>query len=119
MSDGNADAAVQFEQWVVSGVERLRARGYNPTLFLGLIRQHAGAVNATKRLLVDPRHTSYGFARLWEMGELRSSVEFGVCLPWFRSLFTLDEQDTAQLRLKLHDFPLERELRAAEQSRLT
>jgi hypothetical protein len=40
-----------------------------------------GAVGATKQLLADPRHTSYGFEKLWEMGELETSVEFAVCLP--------------------------------------
>ena len=37
-------------------------------------------------------------------------MEFAVLLPWFRSLFTLDEQDEAEQRLILHDFPLEARL---------
>jgi hypothetical protein len=66
-----------------------------------------GAVGATKRLLADPRHTSYGFERLWELQALDASVEFAVCLPWFRDLFTPDEIEEAENRLILHDFPLQ------------
>ena len=60
-------------------------------------------------------HTSYGFERLWELGELGASVEFAVCLPWFRELFTVEEQEEAERRLVLHDFPLARRLAEAEQ----
>jgi hypothetical protein len=102
----------RFDQYVLGGVERLKARGYNPTLFLRLIKEHGGAVGATKVLLGSERHTSYGFAKLWEMGELSSSVEFAACLPWFRDLFTPEEQDEAERRLILHDFPLEGRLLA-------
>ncbi|MCW2904830.1 MAG: hypothetical protein JWO67_7095 [Streptosporangiaceae bacterium] len=114
--DVSADPASRFEHYVLSGVDRLKARGYNPTLFLRLVREHGGAVNAAKILLGNGKHTSYGFERLWEMGELESSIEFAVSLPWFRSLFTPDEQDEAERRLLLHDFPVKRRLRALEQS---
>lgn len=111
----DAALAKRFEQYVLGDFDRLTSRGYNPTLFRRLVREHGGAVGATKRLLASGRHTSYGFERLWELGELQASVEFAVCLPWFRPLFTLDEQDEAERRLVLHDFPLRERLRAAEQ----
>jgi hypothetical protein len=82
------NTAARFEQHVLHHVDRLKGRGYNPTLFVRMVAEHGGAVSATKRLLADPRHTSYGFERLWVMGELEGSVEFGVCLPWFRELFS-------------------------------
>jgi hypothetical protein len=44
------------------------------------------------------------------MGELEGSVEFGVCLPWFRELFSETEVEEAERRLVLHDFPLARVL---------
>ena len=47
-------------------------------------------------LLADPRHASYGFERLWELQALDASVEFAVCLPWFRDLFTPDEIEEAE-----------------------
>jgi hypothetical protein len=109
--------AQRFEEYLLGGLDRLKSRGYNPTRFHQLVREGGGAVHAIKTLLATPQHTSYGFQRLWELGELESSAEFAVCLPWFRPLFTLDEQDEAVTRLRLHDFPLDRQLRAAEERR--
>jgi hypothetical protein len=109
--------AKRFERYLLGGVDRLKSRGYNPTLFLRLVRERGGAVGAAKALLATAGHTSYGFQRLWELGELESSAEFAVCLPWFRELFTLDEQDEAAERLRLHGFDLDRHLRVAEQRR--
>jgi hypothetical protein len=79
---------------------------YRPNLYRQMIRQHGG-VGAAKRLLADPRHTSYGFEKLWELGELERSMEFAVLLPWFRDLFSSEEQAEAERRLILHDFPLQ------------
>lgn len=110
------DLARRFDEFVLAGVERVKHRGYNPTMFLRLIKEHGGTVNAAKVLLASTRKTSYGFERLWELGELETSVEFAVCLPWFRPLFTLGEQDEAGQRLRLHDFPLDQRLKAAEQN---
>ena len=75
----------------MSGVERLQAKGDNSTLFRRLVQEHGGAVAATKMLLRSGRHTSYGCERLWE----------------------LEEQDEAQQRLVLHDFPLGQRLDSA------
>ena len=41
-------------------------------------------MTVAKILLANPRLTSEGFERLWEMGELNRSVEFVANLPWFR-----------------------------------
>lgn len=94
----------RFRQHVMAEVKRLQGR-YNPTEFLRMVHEH-GAVGATKRLLVDPRSTSYGFGRLWDLGALDASVEFAVRLPWFQLLFTPDEIEKAEQRLVAHDFPL-------------
>ena len=75
----------------LGGFGVLKTRGYNPVRFTGLIVQKGSAVAAAKQLLADPRHTFYGFERLWEMGELRRSVEFVANLPWFQPLFTDQE----------------------------
>jgi hypothetical protein len=88
---------------------------YNPTEFRAMVDRH-GAVDATRRLLADPRHTSYGFQRLWELKALDTSVELTACLPWFRELFTRTELDEAERRLVLHDFPLQQELERAAQN---
>jgi hypothetical protein len=70
-----------------------------------MISQH-GAVETARRLLADPRSTSYGFEKLWKLGSLNASVEYAVCLPWFQPLFTPAEVEAAEQRLILHDFPL-------------
>lgn len=110
------ELAQRFQDYVLSGVKRLKAGGYNPTLFRRLVAEHGSAVTTAKVLLNGRRHTSYGFQRLWELGELESSLEFAVCLPGFRSLFTFQEQDKAEQRLLLHDFPLQPRLRLAQES---
>ena len=84
---------------------------YKPNLYRQMIREHGG-VGAAKRLLADPRHTSYGFEKLWELGELERSMEFAVLLPWFRELFSAEEQEEAERRLILHVFPLQVRLAA-------
>jgi hypothetical protein len=84
--------------------------------FLEMVHRYGGAVGATKHLLADPRHTSYGFQRLFELGELQASAEFAACLPWFAELFSDKEIDEARTRLIVHEFPLEARLTAATAS---
>jgi len=110
------DLARRFHQHVLADVEYLKTRGYNPVRFTGLIAQKGGAVAAAKQLLADPRHTFYGFERLWEMGELGRSVEFVANLPWFQPLFTDRELEAGRTRLALHDFPVQTRLAAAAAS---
>lgn len=109
---GSSDIPLEerFERHLLEDVDELRGR-YDPRLFQRMIAQHGG-VGTARRLLAGPRHTSYGFEKLWELRELERSMEFAVLLPWFRSLFTLDEQDEAKRRLLLHDFPVEERLAA-------
>jgi hypothetical protein len=115
LAEGPAERelARRFQQHVLADVDYLKSRGYNPAQFLGMIAQSGSAVAVAKRLFSDPRHTSYGFERLWEMGELGRSGEFVANLPRLRSLFTEDELDEAQSRPTLHDFPVEQRLAAA------
>jgi hypothetical protein len=107
------ERARRFHRHVLADVDHLKSRGYNPTGFLSMIAQDGSAVAVAKRLFSDRRHTSYGFERLWEMGELGRTVEFVANLPWFRDLFTLDELDEARARLVAHDFPFEERLAVA------
>jgi len=106
--------ASRFETYVLDDLHVLQSR-YDPKLFLGMVHKHGG-VGTAKRLLADPRHTSYGFEKLWEMDELERSVEFAVCLSWFSPLFTDDEVAEAENRLLLHEFPLATRLAAREAS---
>jgi hypothetical protein len=108
-----SELARRFRQHVLADVDYLKSRGYNPTRFLGMIAQNKSVVTVAKMLFANPRLTSEGFERLWEMGELRRNVEFAASLPWFRELFTEDELDEARTRLSLHDFPVDEQLAAA------
>ena len=107
------ERARRFHQHVLADVNYLKSRGYNPTRFLAMIAQDGSAVAVAKRLFSDSRPTSYGFERLWEMGELGRTVEFVANLPWFRDLFTEDELDEARSRLIALDFPFAERLAAA------
>jgi hypothetical protein len=55
----------RFKQHVLGGIPQLRRHGYNPTQFLAMVELYSDVVGATKHLLADPRHTSYGFQRLY------------------------------------------------------
>lgn len=101
----------KFQQYVLADIERLKGR-YDPTAFQVMVRQY-GAVETAKRLLADPRSTSYGFGKLWELGALDSSIEYATCLPWFRPLFTDDQIETAERRLADHGFPIQERLARA------
>jgi hypothetical protein len=101
----------KFQLHVLAEIERLRGR-YNPTVYRTMIDQY-GAVETAKRLLADPRSTSYGFEKLWELKSLEASVEYAVCLPWFQPLFTPAEVEAAERRLILHDFPVQERLERA------
>jgi hypothetical protein len=94
------ERARRFHQYVLADVDYLKSRGYNPTRFLAMIAQDGSAVTVAKKLFLDPRHISYGFEWLWEVGELGRTVEFVANLPWFRDLFT--EGGTRQGKIPAH-----------------
>ena len=104
----------EFTAHVLADIERLKGR-YNPTAFRGMVQRH-GAVATAKRLLADPGTTSYGFGKLWELGALGNSIEYAVCLPWFRPLFTPEEVEKAERRLTAHNFPIGERMERAAQS---
>lgn len=59
----------RYNAYILDGIPRLRRLGYNPFQFLEMVQSAGDAVQATKRLLADPRHTSYGFQRLSSSGD--------------------------------------------------
>ena len=107
------ERARRFHQHVLADVDYLKTCGYNPSRFLIMIAQEGSAVTVAKRLFSSSRPISYGFERLWDMGELGRTVEFVANLPWFRDLFTEDELDEARSRLIALEFPFEERLAAA------
>ncbi|CAN3983482.1 HNH endonuclease [Kitasatospora purpeofusca] len=104
--DGYGELGKRFEEYLLAGIPALKKAGYNPIAFLGMIKT-SGGVSTAKKLLASAEDTSYGFARLWEKKKLDASVEFAVCLPWFRELFTEEELHRAEFRLTEHHFDLD------------
>ena len=100
------ERARRFHRHVLADVDYLKSIGYNPTRFLVMIGQDGSAATVAKKLFLGPRHTSYGFERLWEVGELGRTVEFVANLPWFRDLFTESELDKASPGSLRMSFPL-------------
>ncbi|MEU2616077.1 hypothetical protein ABZ570_31570 [Micromonospora sp. NPDC007271] len=116
MNHDTAQLVARYNAFIHEGIPQLRRLGYSPTQFLEMVRSAGDAVQATKLLLASPRHTSYGFQRLYSMGRLADSVEFAALLPWFEPLFTPEEREEARIRLILHEFPVEAKLRTATAS---
>ncbi|MEH1168005.1 hypothetical protein V6V47_21735 [Micromonospora sp. CPCC 205539] len=114
--DRTAFLSKKFDEYVLGGIPRLRRLGYNPFQFLEMVERYRGAVGATRHLLADPRHTSYGFQRLLELERLEDTVEFAACLPWFNELFRPIELNEARTRLIVHEFPIDARLAAAAAS---
>jgi len=110
-----SEAERQFHRAMVLGVERLKREiSYNAARFMEMVGELGGA-EAARRLLRG-RDASDGFATLWEHGRLDTSVEAFALLPWYRELFTEEQLETAERRLREHRFDVERFLRTSIQS---
>ncbi|MFE0362313.1 hypothetical protein [Streptomyces griseoaurantiacus] len=110
-----SEAERQFHRAMVLGVERLKREiSYNATRFMEMVGE-LGGVEAARQLLRG-RDASDGFTALWEHGRLEMSVEAFVLLPWYRELFTEEQLETAERRLREHRFDVERFLRVSTQS---
>ncbi len=76
--------------------------GYNPTYFLGMVRE-LGGVTAAKRLLRGS-DISDGLTRLWKEERLDISKEAVVLQESWNSLFTNAELNQARRRLEELDY---------------
>jgi len=99
-----------FNSYIENEIPSLIKQGYNPTIYREMVRARGSHYAVTIFLLNDPRHTSYGFQRLYDMKRLDASVEYAASLPWFQELFTDDLLYEARTRLITHDFDLDRVL---------
>nr|WP_202489521.1 hypothetical protein [Streptomyces sp. SID8381] len=100
---------------MVLGVERLKREiSYNATRFMEMVGELGGAEAA--RQLLRGRDASDGFTTLWEHGRLDMSVEAFVLLPWYRELFTEEQLETAERRLREHRFDVDAFLTRAERN---
>ncbi|MYX25829.1 hypothetical protein GTY75_03940 [Streptomyces sp. SID8381] len=110
-----SEAERQFHRAMVLGVERLKREiSYNATRFMEMVGELGGAEAA--RQLLRGRDASDGFTTLWEHGRLDMSVEAFVLLPWYRELFTEEQLETAERRLREHRFDVDAFLTRAERN---
>src|SRR5450759_4793700 len=77
--------------------EAARARGYIPTYFLQMLKEHGGLETAKRLLAVSEPQA--GLHKLWELHLLHESMEAVVLQDRFRSLFTDAEINEARRRL--------------------
>lgn len=90
---------IDFHTAMVNVYARARDEaGYKATFFLRMVAEQGG-LEAARQLLHSPA-VSDGFRALWERGRLDLTVEALVLEPKYRDLFTAEERQTAQQRLK-------------------
>lgn len=75
-----------------------REAGYNATRYLQMLGEHRGF--QTARLLLHAPAVSEGYVALWERGRLDLTVEALVVKPEFNSLFSRQELEIADRRLR-------------------
>jgi hypothetical protein len=78
--------------------DEARAEGYQAGYFLKMLAEHGGV--ATAKQLINSSTPSEGFARLWELGRLDLTVEALALEPEWRALFTREELQRAETRLR-------------------
>ena len=88
----------QFEARVRAAVQECHSLGYHPTRFEQMLDQ-ADAVSLAKRMVVSGELQS-GLKKLKEMNRIDLSVESIMLEPQFCDLFTRQEIQAADWRLK-------------------
>ena len=78
---------------------------YNATYFLRMLSNHAGV--GTVKILLTSDVPQYGFEKLWECDRLDLTVEALVRQQKYRTLFTEQEIQTAEKRLRDYGFVLD------------
>jgi hypothetical protein len=89
-------ASAAVEAFIDETIERAKQRGYNPTVFQGMRRQH-GTLLAIEKL-VQSGETQSGFKRLKELNLLDWSIEAAVVK--FPSEFSRNALECAEWRLR-------------------
>ena len=92
----------EFTQALEGTVEEAKARKYNPTYFMQMLRQYGG-VGTAKRLLAS-KETQTGLFELYHRELLHESMEAVVLQEKFRPLFTQEELAEAHRRLEELDY---------------
>jgi hypothetical protein len=93
---GGEKASAALEAFIDKTIELAKARGYNPTIFQGMRRQH-GTLQAIE-MLVQSGDVQSGFRRLKQLGLLEWSIEAAVTR--FPAEFTQNARQCAGWRLQ-------------------
>jgi hypothetical protein len=91
-----------LEAWVDESIGRARARGYHPTIFIGM-RERYTTVPAMERIVASGEIQS-GFIRLKHLGMLEWTIEEGILR--FPERFTDQARAAAQFRIEHADDPM-------------
>lgn len=78
--------------------------GYHASHFLQMLSKYGGL--ETARRLLRTKDVQYGFTELWQCGRLDLTVEAHVLKPEFADLFTMEERQEAESRLKEHGYKI-------------
>lgn len=76
--------------------------GYNATRFLQMLASQDGLTVA--KSLIHKSQPTDGFSTLWELGRLDLTVEALILVPKYRELFTEEEREVVEERLREYDF---------------
>ena len=76
-----------------------RLLGYDPSEWMRMVKDH-GAVEAARRL-IKASEIQDGLKKLLRMGHVELTVEHAVLDERWRDLFTQDERNAAEWRLKI------------------
>jgi hypothetical protein len=103
VSEPLGSLAREFDSGMVGIYRRaLSEAHYKATRFLQMVHENGG-VEAASRLLP---HMSEGFADLWRRNRLDLTVEALIIQPKWRPLFSVDQLDAAEQRLRECGYPI-------------
>jgi len=92
----------EFEKKVQIAIKEMINLGYKPKAFMSMIFE-SDTVTAVKKLL-NNKNISEGFIKLWEKGRLDLSMENIVYSENWGDLFTKEEINISEKRLKEYKF---------------
>ncbi len=93
----------QFDTAMMNIYKKAKSEAnYNATRFLHMLTEHRGL--GTAKLLLHSTTVSEGYTALWERGRLDLTVEALVIHPKWRELFSEEEVEIAEKRLKEYGY---------------
>lgn len=102
MDEQNEGLSKEFHKALRTTYEEGIKRGYYPVYFMQMLEKYGG-VETAKRLL-STKEVQKGLMRLYELNLLSSSMEAFVIKEKFRPLFSEEEIEEANSRLRDLDF---------------